>query len=82
MSESSSPQLNKRQFLTEIKNDILYFKIPLSRIGKYTHKKYPILKNMDKVFNPVTKPANIAGIADIHKQARIVCASPGRGKPY
>jgi hypothetical protein len=55
-------KIQKKMFLTEIKNDILYFKIPLSRVGKYSYKKYPILKNMDKVFNPESKTVSNSGL--------------------
>ncbi len=69
----------KKKFLTEIKNDILYFKIPLSRVGKYSHKKYPILKNMDKIFNPESKVISNSGLpAFAIQQATLVNALRGR----
>ena len=69
MAEQSLPKSNPKKFLTEIKNDILYFKTPLSRVGKYTHKKYPILKNMDKVFNPVAKIISNTGLPNFSVKA-------------
>jgi hypothetical protein len=82
MSYADESSIRPDSYLREMKSDALYFRAPMSKIGRQVYKKFPILQMMEKIL----KGESIAHISSQKKlkpySKTIVLFIIGRNKPY